>query len=96
MKMTIYQNAANQTKEENNGQTSQRGLWSAVLLQALEDWQSTNVRRKKEAEKFFFESGADFSRVCRAAGLVPESVLSKLRSMNVATIQPACRLQQAA
>ncbi len=95
--MKIHQNAANHATEESGGQTSDRRVWTAVLLQALEDWQSTNMRRKSEAEKFFFQSNADFSQVCRGAGLQPESVLSRLQRMKIATAQqPAFRLQNAA
>ena len=95
-KMNIYQNAANQATEESNGSLSERRLWTAVLLQALEDWQSGNMRRRKEAEKFLFESSEDFSRVCRAAGLDPTGVLSRLRRMSNTTSQPSFQIQRAA
>jgi hypothetical protein len=79
--MNIHQNAANNAKAQGMDQISDRRLWAAVLLQALEDWKSSNLRRKREAEKFFFEGGADFTRVCTGAGLTPESVLGRLRQM---------------
>ena len=43
--MNIYQNSANHVENENDGHFSQRRLWTAVLLQAIEDWRSTNMRR---------------------------------------------------
>src|ERR1700734_2629991 len=47
--MNIYQDAANQTQVEYAEQFSDRRLWTAVLLQALEDWRSSNMRLKSEA-----------------------------------------------
>jgi len=68
-----------------------------VLLQALEDWKSGNLRLKRAAEEFFFENGSDFARVCSGAGLSPETVLGKLRTMKAAMpVQPAFSLRQAA
>jgi len=51
----IYQEAATMAREE----YTDSGLWTAVLLQALEDWKSCNRRLRAEAEKFFFDSGSD-------------------------------------
>lgn len=93
--MNIYQNAAENAKE--TGQPSERRLWSAVLLQALEDWKSANARLRSEAEKFFFENQADFERVCRAAGLAPDSVLGRLRRMKETVVQrPVFQFRSAA
>lgn len=93
--MNIHQNAANEAQEVNSSEFSGRRLWAAVLLQALEDWQSGNVRRRHEAETFLFESGADFNRVCAAAGLAPGSLLTKLQCMRKAA-RPATQLSCAA
>jgi hypothetical protein len=62
-------------------QISERRLWAAVLLQAMEDWQSNNRRRQTDAEKFFFASEGDFATVCRGAGLEPSGVLARLQKM---------------
>ena len=95
--MNIYQNAANQAQGDNDGYISQRRLWTAVLLQAIEDWTSANLRRKRAAEKFLFQSNEDFSRVCRAAGFEPGSILGKLQSLNTRANQaPSIQFQQAA
>jgi hypothetical protein len=80
--MKIDWSAANQANEEYSEQFSDRRLWTAVLLQALEDWKSSNMRLRAGAEKFFFQSSADFSRVCRSAGLAPDSVLVRLQRMS--------------
>lgn len=79
--MNIHQDAANNAKESHAEESTERCLWAAVLLQALEDWSSANSRHRKEAERFFFESPEDFARVCRGAGLAPNSVLARLRRM---------------
>lgn len=90
--MNIYQDAADHAKDQCTDQVSERKLWTAVLLQALEDWKSTNMRRKAEAEKFLFQSGPDFAKVCVGAGLVPDSVLSRLQRMKKSIVEPSVRL----
>jgi hypothetical protein len=91
--MNIYQSMANRETSE---QFSERRLWTAVLLQALEDWNSGNRRQSKAAEIFFFESGEDFARACRGAGLSPESVLGKLKLMKQAGSQRGITMPLAA
>jgi hypothetical protein len=73
----IYQEAATMAQE----QFTDRGLWTAVLLQAMDDWKSGNRKLQKEAEKFFFDSASDFAMVCRAAGLEAAAVLNRLQKM---------------
>jgi hypothetical protein len=75
------QAASNATEENVDAQISERRIWTAVLLQALEDWRYGNLRRQKEAEKFIFHCENDFATVCRSAGLEPSSVLAKLQRM---------------
>ena len=86
MNLEIHGQASKSSKENYDFQVSDRRLWTAVLLQALEDWKSCNLRRRSEAEKFFFHSGSDFETVCRGAGLNPSSVISKLQKMKT-TVQ---------
>jgi hypothetical protein len=83
--MNIYQDAANNAKEGQADEFSGRRLWTAVLLQAIEDWKSSNARRRSEAERFFFQSPNDFARVCRGAGLAPDAVVNRLRRMQETT-----------
>jgi hypothetical protein len=85
----IYENESNFTDEyHSDGHMSERRLWAAVILQALEDWQSGSVRRRTEAENFFFDSDKDFATVCTRAGLNPESVREKLKCTRPALRQP--------
>jgi hypothetical protein len=87
MNLEIHGQASKNSKENFDFQISEKRLWTAVLLQALEDWKSCNMRRRSEAEKFFFESESDFETVCRGAGLNPSSVISKLQKMRTAVQQ---------
>jgi len=48
---------------------SARRLWTAVLLNAVEDWRNGTLRAKREAQEFLFDSKEDFEMVCTAAGL---------------------------
>ena len=85
MNRGTHEQASDETEEQYGVHLSERGLWVAVLLQAIEDWRSSNIRRQTEAETFFFKSEKDFAIVCRGAGLEPSSVLPKLQRMkNVA------------
>ena len=84
----IHQEASKRMEEHQDDQISQRGLWCAVLLQAIEDWRSSNAKRRAEAEKFFFNSPKDFERVCRGAGLEATSVVAKLQKMKSTMPQP--------
>jgi hypothetical protein len=82
--MNIHQEAAKNATEDQAGVLSEKSLWVAVLLQALEDWGSSNSRHREEADRFFFGCPEDFARVCRGAGLAPCSVLTRLQKMKAA------------
>ena len=48
---------------------SERRLWTAVLVNAVEDWRGGPLRARREAQEFLFESDVDFEMVCAGAGL---------------------------
>jgi hypothetical protein len=48
---------------------SARRLWTAVLVNAVEDWRNGSLRARREAQEFLFENDRDFEMVCTAAGL---------------------------
>jgi hypothetical protein len=48
---------------------SERRLWTAVLVNAVEDWRSGTLRARREAQEFLFDSDKDFEMVSSAAGL---------------------------
>jgi hypothetical protein len=48
---------------------SARRLWTAVLLNAVEDWRNGTLRVSREAQTFLFDYDEDFAMVCNNAGL---------------------------
>ena len=57
---------------------SERRLWTAVLVTAVEDWRIGTLRAKRSAQEFLFEDDRDFTEVCAGAGIDPSSFRSKL------------------
>ena len=70
----------------------ERRLWTAVLLQAIEDWRSNNMRAYEAANAFLFHGGEDFDRVCQGAGFEPSALQSKLRRLCV--VPPMARRRE--
>lgn len=74
-------NACGPAYSENSiteGAMSERRLWLAVLVTAVEDWRRGTLRAKRAAQKFLFEDDSDFMEVCAGAGIDPSSFRSKL------------------
>ncbi len=61
--------------------TPEQRLWTAVIARTVEEWVSGPLRSRREAEAFLFEDEADFLTVCRAAGLDPGALRTKLRRL---------------
>jgi len=57
---------------------SARRLWTAVILNAVEDWRNGTLRARREAQEFLFENDKDFETVCTAAGLDAYDFRSRL------------------
>lgn len=53
-------------------------LWTAVIVNAIDEWRFGTLRARREAQTFLFEDHADFENVCAKAGIDPESFRSKL------------------
>jgi hypothetical protein len=53
-------------------------LWTAVIVNAVQDWRFGTLRARREAQTFLFEDHADFENVCSRAGLDAESFRGKL------------------
>ncbi|MFZ0738408.1 MAG: hypothetical protein WAM96_15035 [Candidatus Acidiferrales bacterium] len=86
------ESGSREAKQEQSS-NSERRLWMAVLLQAVQDWQSHNIRAQREAEDFFFHSTEDFERVCHGAGMDPATLQSKLKRLcRTQTGYPLARL----
>jgi hypothetical protein len=59
----------------------ERRLWTAVLLQAISEWQAGPVRVSRAAQQFLFEAQEDFAMVCEGAGLEPSRLREKLAGL---------------
>ncbi|MGH9747014.1 MAG: hypothetical protein ACRD59_13010 [Candidatus Acidiferrales bacterium] len=57
---------------------SERRLWTAVIVNAVEDWQSGTLRARREAQQFLLEDSQDFPAVCANAGLDPATLRARL------------------
>jgi hypothetical protein len=57
---------------------SERRLWMAVIVMAVEDWCKGTLRARREAQSFLFDDNADFHAVCASAGLNPAALQSRL------------------
>jgi hypothetical protein len=77
----IYEQESTRASAHYDEQIAERRLWTAVLLQAMEDWRSDNMRRQTEAEEFLFDAKEDFERVSLGAGLDPGALRAKLQKM---------------
>jgi hypothetical protein len=70
-----------ETQPERHDYDPERRLWTAVLLQAVLDWRSNNMRARRDAETFLFKSPDDLEGACHRAGLNPSVFQSKLRRL---------------
>ncbi len=61
---------------------SERRLWTAVLVNAVEDWRNGTLRARREAQDFLFNSDQDFEMVCTAAGLNWQNFRGKLSKIS--------------
>jgi hypothetical protein len=57
---------------------SERRLWTAVVVMAVEDWRNGSLRARREAQSFLFEDSEDFQAVCASAGLDPATLRARL------------------
>jgi hypothetical protein len=73
------QNAIPNTQEMvTEGVIGERHLWIAVVMRAVEDWQTGTLRARREAQKFLFDEDCDFNCVCENAGLEPDGLRTRL------------------
>lgn len=62
----------------NEEYAAERRMWTAVIVNAVEDWLSGPLRIRLAAQKFLFEDDDDFYQVCACAGIDPATFRSKL------------------
>jgi hypothetical protein len=56
-------------------------MWTAVIVQALQEWQAGPLRASREAEAFLFQDQEDFEMVCHGAGLDPTHLRAKMAKL---------------
>jgi hypothetical protein len=49
--------------------TAETIMWRGVIARTIQDWLSTPLRSKREAERYLFVDSADLSAVCASAGI---------------------------
>lgn len=57
---------------------SERRLWTAVIVMAVEDWRNGTLKARRAAQSFLFEDKSDFHDVCGCAGLDPDTLRARL------------------
>jgi hypothetical protein len=65
---------------------AEQRMWTAVLLQAVEDWKSLNLRARREAERFLFHSDKDFEIVCAGARIDSSSFRARLSRVRLPSV----------
>ncbi len=60
---------------------AEQRLWTAVIARSVEEWVSGPLRSQREAEEYLFSDQDDFPKVCRAAGMNPEALRTKLEKL---------------
>lgn len=60
---------------------AERRLWTAVVVNAVEEWKTGSLRARREAQQFLFENKHDFELVCAGAGLDPNDMRSRLKKV---------------
>jgi hypothetical protein len=84
------------TQQEAGGPDPERRLWTAVLVQAIQEWQIGPLRVSRVAEQFLFQNGEDFELVCQGAGMEPSSLREKLAGLPKRHDNPALDFRLAA
>jgi hypothetical protein len=46
-----------------------RRLWRGVIARTIQDWLSSRLRARREAERYLFGNSADLLLVCKSAGI---------------------------
>ena len=67
--------------------TAEEKLWRAVIARTLEEWICGPLTFSRNAEKFLFDDNHDFQAVCSSAGMDPERLRNRLRTIRSKGIQ---------
>jgi hypothetical protein len=67
--------------------TAEERLWRAVITKTLEEWICGPLSFSRKAEQFLFEDKKDFKAVCSSAGMDPERLRTRLKTIRARGIQ---------
>lgn len=83
LKCEVIAGAAQSPHPDESDGVSERSLWSAVLLRAIDDARSVGVasaeQDAEQARQWLSRGGTDFRHVCWLAGMDPDDVQASLR-----------------
>jgi hypothetical protein len=71
----------------NDQGTAEERLWRAVITKTLEEWMCGPLRFSRKAEEFLFDDNHDFKAVCSSAGMDPERLRKRLKTIRARGIQ---------
>jgi hypothetical protein len=67
--------------------TAEERLWRAVITKSLEEWICGPLTFSRKAEQFLFDDNKDFKAVCSSAGMDPERLRKRLKTIRARGIQ---------
>jgi hypothetical protein len=67
--------------------TAEERLWRAVITKTLEEWMCGPLSFSRKAEQFLFDDNKDFKAVCSSAGMDPERLRKRLKTIRARGIQ---------
>jgi hypothetical protein len=67
--------------------TAEERLWRAVIARTLEEWISGPLSFSRKAEQFLFDDNSDFKAVCSSAGMDPDRLRNRLKTIRARGIQ---------
>lgn len=72
-------------------QGTEKHLWRVVIARTIQDWLSSSLREKRNAEQYLFQNSADLALVCESAGINVERMrkcLNKVRGRTLVELMP--------
>jgi len=67
--------------------TAEERLWRAVITKSLEEWICGPLSFSRKAEQFLFNDNKDFKAVCSSAGMDPDRLRNRLKTIRARGIQ---------
>jgi hypothetical protein len=71
----------------NDQGTAEERLWRAVITKTLEEWICGPLSFSRKAEQFLFHDNKDFKAVCSSAGMDPDRLRNRLKTIRARGIQ---------